>query len=175
MHLRYLMSLAALCGSAAGAADNPPKPKALEGIVNCRAIEASAPRLACYDKAAATLVDAADKGTIVIADKSEVQRTRRSLFGFSLPNLPLLGGGKGQKEDDETVVRELATTVVSASPAGYGTWAITVAEGGRWRTSEASRTLTPRTGDKITIKRGPLGGYIANIGGQRGVKIQRVG
>lgn len=175
MHTRYLLLSTALFSRVAGAADNLPTPKPLEAITNCRSVEAAALRLACYDKAAAILVDASNKGTIVVADQSEVRRARRSLFGLPIPNLPLLGGERGRQENAEAEVRELATTIVSTSPFGYGTWAIAVAEGGRWRTIEASRTLSPRAGDKITIRRGPLGGYIANIAGQRGIKLQRVG
>ena len=71
----------------------------------------------------------------------------------------------------------LESTVTQASGIGYGKFRLTIAEGNAvWETTETYGTMRdPRPGDKISIKRGPLGSYLLRIGNNRGVKGKRVG
>jgi topoisomerase IA-like protein len=53
---------------------------------------------------------------------------------------------------------------------------IVVTEGNAvWETTEQSMGLDPRSGQKITIRRGPLGSFFLRVEGQRSVKGRRVG
>ena len=178
MRASYVFAVVVMAASPASATDPVGRPKVVDDVVRCRAISEPAARLACYDAAATTLTEATDNQTIVVLDKAEVQRTRRSLFGFTLPKLPFFGNdrdGKNETKEDKAEVRELATTIRSVAPSGYGLWSLTLAEGGTWRTTEPSRSLEPRAGQSIVIKRGPVGGYMAKVDGERAVRIQRIG
>jgi hypothetical protein len=170
-----LMSIAALAAlSTAAVAKDPPKQSPLVGALQaCQAIADPGARLACYDKEAGALVTATTKGDVAVVDRSEVRKARKSLFGFAMPKIPFFSG-----DDSTDVVSDtLESTVKSASGIGYGKFRMTIAEGNAvWETTESYGTMRdPRVGDKIVIKRGPLGSYMLRIGSNRGVKGRRVG
>ncbi|MFL6723562.1 MAG: hypothetical protein ACJ8FC_08850 [Sphingomicrobium sp.] len=167
-----LLALAAL--STSTLAKEPPKTSPLVGALQtCRALADPTQRLACFDKEAGALLDAAQKGDVAVVDKSEVRQARKSLFGFAMPKVPFFSGD----DTADAVSDTLETTVKSASGIGYGKFRIIVAEGDAvWETTETYGTMRdPRAGDKILIKRGPLGSYMLRIGSNRGVKGRRVG
>lgn len=172
MPIVAVVALAALAGAAV--AKDPPKTSPLVGALqSCRAMADPTQRLACYDKEAGALLDATQKGDVAVVDKSEVRKARKSLFGFSMPKIPFFSG-----DDTADVVSDtLESTVKQASGIGYGKYRITIAEGDAvWETTESYGTMRdPRAGDKIVIKRGPLGSYLLRIGSNRGVKGKRVG
>ena len=155
-------------------AKDPPKQSPLVGALEaCRAIADPTQRLACYDKEAGALLAATQTGDVSVVDKSEVRKARKSLFGFAMPNLPFFSGDDSADEVSDT----LESTISQASGIGYGKFRITIAEGNAvWETTETYGTMRdPRPGDKISIKRGPLGSYMLRIGKNRGVKGKRVG
>lgn len=156
-------------------AKDPPKQSPLVGALQtCRAMTDPAQRLACYDKEAGALLDAAKTGDVAVVDKAEVRKARKSLFGFAMPSLPFFSGDSSADEVSDT----LESTVTAANGIGYGKFRITIAEGNAvWETTETYGTMRdPRAGDKISIKRGPLGSYMLRIGkNNRSVKGKRVG
>ena len=155
-------------------AKDPPKQSPLVSALEaCRAIVDPTQRLACYDKEAGALLAATQAGEVSVVDKSEMRKARKSLFGFSMPNLPFFSGDDSANEVSDT----LESTVTQASGIGYGKFRLTIAEGNAvWETTETYGTMRdPRPGDKISIKRGPLGSYLLRIGNNRGVKGKRVG
>ena len=86
-------------------------------VTACRSIANSAARLACYDGSVAKLADASDKKDVVVLDRAEVQKTKRSLFGFDLPRLPFFdnaGDSKDKKASDEFA--QIEARITSASP-----------------------------------------------------------
>lgn len=167
-----LVALAAL--STTAIAKDPPKTSPLVGALqSCRAIADPTERLACYDKEAGALLDATQTGDVAVVDKSEVRNARKSLFGFAMPKIPFFTGD----DSADTVSDTLESTVKRANGIGYGKFRITIAEGDAvWETTESYGTMhDPRSGDKIVIKRGPLGSYMLRIGSNRAVKGKRVG
>ena len=164
----------ALASSASAAPPRPakgaPPSPIVDALTACRSIADNAARLACYDQASARFSEAVGKGDVIVMDQQEVKQTRRSLFGFSLPRLPLFRGDSGSDSD------ELNATVEVASPLGYDKYRIRIEDGAVWETTEGSSSLAPpRHGDKVLIKRGPLGSYMIRIAGQRAVRAKRVG
>lgn len=157
--------------SAATAA--PPVPNALiEALLSCRGRADEAARLSCYDQAAATLAQANSSGQIVVVDREDVRRTRRSLFGFSVPNLPFFSNDDSQDEQPD----EIEGTIRAARSIGNGKWLIELEGGARWQTTEASpMSRDPAAGRSIKIKRGALGSYIVTVAGGRAVRAMRVG
>jgi hypothetical protein len=164
--------LAALVPAAA-----PAKPKAqdarsnalIRALSDCRGIADEKARLGCYDQAGARLAEAVDKKELVVLDQQEIRETRRSLFGFSVPNIPLFRGEGGGDNG------ELETTIAGAASLGGGKWRIRLEDGAIWDTNESWLGLSdPRPGQTIVIKRGTLGNYFLRINGQRGIRGRRL-
>lgn len=151
----------------------PAQAAPLAQLERCRAIADDGQRLACFDAAAGTLLSASRSGEVTVVDRSQLRQARRSLFGFSLPRLPFLQGDRSAEDDNGT----LETTVRSVRSLGYGRVQVVIADGNAvWETTESYSTFdAPTSGQKVTIRRGPLGSYMLRFEGQRAVKGRRVG
>jgi hypothetical protein len=144
----------------------------VDALAACRAIADPKDRLACFDQASAKLVDAVERRELVVMDRQDIRKTRRSLFGFSLPRVPLFGGDG----DDEEEAKEITATVDGSTPMPNGRWQIRLDTGALWQTTETSPYVSrPKKGDKIVITRGALGNYFLKIAGQRAIRGIRVG
>lgn len=150
--------------------------RVVRSFTACRAIAESAERLACFDKAASALETAVSSKEVTILDKTDVAKTRRSLFGFSLPSLALFnGGGKDAQEDERKAFTEINTTVASARQSSYGRYEIKLADedGAVWQTTEPLPDV-PKAGQKIRIRKGAMGSYFLTVDGRsvRGMRIR---
>lgn len=143
---------------------------AVTAIVACRQVDDEGRRLACFDAAVGTLAQARDRRDIVVLDRKEVQATRRSLFGFSLPKIRLFGNG----DDEASELRQLDGTVAGVSPAPSSRWTITLADGTRWLTTEGDEGYPPRAGETVVIRKAALGSYAASFNKRRSLKVRRV-
>jgi len=144
-------------------AENP----LLSGIQRCRAETDDAARLLCYDSSVGALVDATTRGNVVLVDREDVRKTRRSLFGFNLPKLPFFGDD--DSKDDQPDEIELA--IRSVRPIESGKYILGFEDGSTWQTTEA-RNIMPKTGQKVTIKKAALGSYFIRVG-SRSVRAMR--
>ena len=121
---------------------------------------------------AATHYARARGASVAVVDREEVRKTRRGLFGFSLGDLPFLGHGD---KDEQEEVKEITATLrsVSTGPEGY---AFTLEDGARWEQSD-SLTLgrRPRPGDQVTIRRMALGSYKMSFKIGPSIKVRRIG
>jgi hypothetical protein len=173
MNIRQGLGISALLllGSAATAA--PKDPSALvRSLTECQRQTDDPARLRCYDAAVSALTEATTSGKVVMVDREEVRRTRRSLFGFSLPKLPFFRGDDSSEDQQD----ELTAKVASAGSAGYGKYRIKLEDGALWETTESSSAVRdPAAGDTVVIKKGPLGSYMMRISGQRALRAKRVG
>lgn len=142
-------------------------------FAQCLAIKADAQRLECLEKAARVLVETEAKGEIVVVDKATMAKTRRSLFGLSLPSIKLFGPGDRTGSDARDDVLE--TSITAVREERYGLWTIDLAEGGRWQTTEVwSFGPTPRPGVTVRLDRGALGRYTLKTPGARAVSARRI-
>ena len=147
--MRAIVSLAVigLATSAAAAAKAPPTISPyVNALDQCRQIADSMQRLACYDRTAGALVTASRSGEINVVDRGQMREARRTLFGFSMPKLPFFSGDTSVGDTPD----QIETTI-----------------------KETFRV--PKAGQKIIIKRGPMGSYFLRINGNTGVKGRRVG
>jgi hypothetical protein len=159
-------------GSAASAQGASAPPALLQALETCRGQADDTARLRCYDRAAAALSDAARQGSIVVVDREDVRKTRRSLFGFSLPKLPFFTGDKSQEDQAD----EITAKIASASSIGYGKYRMKLEDGALWETTEASDSVRPpKAGNEVLIKKAALGSYMIRIAGQRALRAKRVG
>lgn len=174
---RLVLALALALGAAApvaGAQERErsaalPSPQLFEALKACQAIAANVERLACFDAASASLSAAVETKQIVVIEEKEVQKTKRSLFGFSLPDLSIFSGNETDSEADKT----LATTIKSLGRAQGGRWNIGTAEGAVWQTTEAL-AINPAVGDAVEIRAGVMGSYFLRVRNKRAVRAKRV-
>ena len=137
----------------------------------CRSIEDEDDRLECYDSKVGAMVSASDAGDVRIVDREDVRRTRRQLFGFTVPALDILEGDEQDKEASEM----LETTVTSARQLTNMAWRFTTAENAVWEINNAPARFRPiNAGDKVIFKEASLGFYFIRINGQKGVKGKRI-
>lgn len=145
----------------------------IDALAACLEIPNDSQRLACSDKAARALVDATKRKEVVVMDRADVTKTRRSLFGFTLPKLKLFGGGDDDREEEIEQLEAKIERVAAQPQNGY---VITIEGGARWRTTEPwTRSALPQPGVTVTIKRAALGSYFIKIGSGRAVRAIRIG
>lgn len=166
-----LALLIAVAGPAAAADDKrkpAPPPKVLTDLLACRQIADPAARLACYDAQTTALATATERSDIVVADRQQVEQTKRGLFGYAAGESPLLGVDGGE-------VKRLDTKVSSARRSRDGGWVITMAEGGTWEQVDSKPlALSPKPGQKAAITKGSLGSYFVSVDGQAAIKMRRI-
>ncbi len=153
---------------AAAQAASATAPRLIDDLAACRAITAPDARLACFDRTAAAVVEARNDKAIVVLDRGEVQKAKKSLFGFSLPSIKLFGDGK-----DDAQLKQLVGTMQTSMSLPGGLIRFTLEDGGQWETTEQVM-MAPHRGDVVTIKAGSLGSYIATAPGRRSAKVRRV-
>ena len=170
-----ILTIALLAASPAIAVQKG-KPAATSPLVAaldaCRKIADGAQRLDCYDRASAALVGATASGEVSVVDRGQMRQARRALFGYSMPKLPFFSGDRSGEDDKG----EINSTIKSSRPIGYERFQIVLADGAVWETTQTYLSFSePRKGQKIHIKRGPLGVYYLTVDGQVAVKGRRVG
>jgi hypothetical protein len=170
--IRLIVAVVALgLAGAAFAADEPPA--AIKALSACRTIADNAQRLACYDREAGALVQSVERNETVVLDKQEVRKTKRSLFGFSLPKLPFFGGDK-DPDKEEPEFTQIETPIKTVRNIGYGKFRFTIDDGAQWETTEGINAF-PKPGEKVVIKKGLMGSYFIKFEGSRSVKGRRIG
>ena len=163
------MLCAAPAASAPKQQEGPP-PAQVTAVLSCRQLADSTERLACYDRAAATLGEAVAKRDLVVFDRESVRKTKRGLFGFAIPNLGIFGD-----EDDEVAVKQVDGVIAGLGRNADGGFVFRLADGSRWTQIDGKPiALEPRNGDKVVIKKGALGSYMMSIAKQPGVKVKRI-
>ena len=148
--------------------DAAPPPQ-ITRLLSCRAIAATADRLACFDRESAAVGDAMAKQDLVVFDRESVRKTRRSLFGFSVPNLGIFG------DDDKDAVKQIESAVASFGYNADGGYTITLQDGGRWsQIDDRPLALPPRPGDKVVVRKAAMGSYMLSIARQPGLRVKRI-
>jgi len=172
--MRILLAISgvgALCLTAlpAAAQKQTPQSPLVDALVKCRVETGDAARLRCYDVAAEALTDASTKGEVIVVDRDDVRKTRRSLFGFNLPKLPFFGGDDSQDAQAD----EVEAVIKSVRTGRDGKHVLVLDDGSVWQTTEG-RPIRAEAGAPITIKRAALGSYFLRVGGRsvKGIRIR---
>jgi len=171
--IRHFLVAILTAGLAAPVMAADEQPAAVKALAGCRALSDNAQRLACYDREAGALLQSVEKKETVVLDQQEVRKTRRSLFGFSLPRLPFFGDGKDDAPEAPEFT-EINTPIKSVRNIGYGRFRFTIDDGALWETTEGINAF-PKEGQKVVIKKGLMGSYFIKFEGARSVKGRRVG
>ena len=161
---------AALAGSGAGAPRTPAAPTraaVVQAVVDCRKIEDSAQRLACYDQAVEAMGKAESSGDLVTLDRKQRQAVRRQAFGFTLPTLAIFDSGEKQ-------VDRIDDVIASAHQVAGGKWVFQMQDGAIWRQiDDEGLSRKPHAGSAATIRRASLGSYMLSVDGQPGLRVHR--
>lgn len=158
-------ALLAIACPAAGQ-DQTAQDRYLDELRACQAIESDPARLACFDKSVGSIVSATQSGELQVVEKEQLEKTRRGMFGFTLPKLGLFSG-----KDD----LELLQSTITGVKGTRGGWIITIEEGSVWQMNNVpSRLNAPQVGDPVEFKKAALGSYFIRIDGQIGVKGRRI-
>lgn len=147
------------------------QPQVLNDLAACQRIAADTERLACFDRKVAQLSKQVAVRDVVVIDREDIRKTRRSLFGFSIPDLPFFKKDRNGSEEEE--VSEITAKVQSASGDAYGKYTVRLQDGAVWRTTEPVKKA-PRAGGEVTLKKAALGSYMMRVGTARGVRAMRV-
>jgi len=140
----------------------------------CQLKTEPAERLACYDSAATVILSASAEGEVRIVERKELRETRRSLFGFALPDLGIFGKSDKNDPGQEKEFTTLETTITSVrrTPDSY---ILVTKEGAEWQLDDVpARLMPPKPGHLLEIRKGALSSYFLRIDGQKGVKGRRV-
>lgn len=172
MSMRLIVPFVFLVAAAPAAAKDkapPPRPAQIQELYNCRDVADPTARLACFDREVGELQAADTKRDITFADRETVKKTRRGLFGFTLPSLGLFGG-----DGDEDEIKSVDTTVASSSQVDGGRYRIAMADGSVWvQIDDRRMALAPRPGQKIQIKTASLGSYFLSLEGRPSIRVRR--
>jgi len=144
-----------------------PRPPAYQDLVACQAITDSAARLSCYDKAVQALASATERKDVLIVDRATIRETKRGLFGISLPKLNIFGPG------DNEEVNQIESRIKGVTSSRDGLSVFILDDGSRWKQTEGRYTFA-KAGSQIIIKRGALGGFMANVDKQPAVRVMRL-
>lgn len=173
--MNYPILLAALvCCAAAPAlaqSSDGKRSAVLTRVVDCRKIGDAQARLACFDREVAAMEVAEASKNLVVVDRDQLRKTRRTLFGLTLPNLSVFGDDNA----DEEGVQRIETTIKSVRQDPYGKYIITLEDGARWAQTDSIELSTePKAGHAISIRRAAMGSYLANIREQRAIRVRRM-
>lgn len=143
------------------------QPAVFQAVLDCKTLTDPAARLACFDQSTQALADAAKTNDVLVVDRATVRKTKRGLFGLSLPRIKLFG------DNDDEEIEQIDSTIASTYSARDGATVFVLPDGARWKQTEGRDTFA-RAGQKIVIVKGSLGGYFARVNGQAGVRVMRL-
>ena len=142
----------------------------LAEIRTCSAVAADAARLACYDRSVQGLDEAEKRGDIIVVNQAEVRETRRQLFGFNLPAVPMFDRASSPTDS----VEELSTKLASAREVG-SKWVLTLENGSVWRQTDSSTfRFSNQPGATVEIRQGAMNSFLMRVGNSRSVRVERV-
>lgn len=164
------LAVASITSTSSHAGADPASSAApLQPLVACRSLDDAA-RLACYDRAVASLDEAQRSGGVIVVDRAEVRKAEREAFGFNLPSLRLFDRSVGAQE-----LTSLTLTAARVSRGSDGAWTFVTEDGQIWRQTDA-RAIVPRPkpGSKIEVEKGALGAFFLSVDGDKAVRAKRV-
>lgn len=173
----YMTALASIAIGSVVASARDQRPDVFQKLIDCRKIADGTARLACFDAQVANIDDAESRSEVVIVDKAQVKKAKRSLFGLTLPNLKVFGDKDTDKSDtaskndnDDDVIE---TTVKSSYVNSGGKVVVIIDDGAKWVQIDTRDVRTPKPGQPIRIRKASLGSFFANLNGQTAIRMRR--
>lgn len=165
---------ASLPGTVRAAPDPADVSTAFKKVLDCQNVADSAARLACYDKEVSAIDAARARQEVVIIDRTQVSKARKSLFGLNLPDLGLFGGKDDDSAAEEEGVGYIKSTIVSARAGPDRKWIFELEGGARWTQSEGKSIPDLKPGQSVVIRKAALGSFMANINDRPAIRVKRL-
>ncbi len=170
----FALTAASLPATASMAKESDAKPaSSIAPLLACRTLQDMAERVRCYDARVDDLQKATANNELVVMDKEDIKKTKRSLFGFTLPRLSIFSGSR-DGDQNSAQDRQITAKLASLRGLGYGKWAFQLDDGARWETTEALSGRSPKSTSTVVIRQGALGSYMAEFDEGRAVRVKRV-
>lgn len=146
----------------------------VDKLATCTAITDDAQRLACFDREVAVFVGAANDGEVKVVEKGEINKARKKLFGYSLPDAGIF---KADSKEEKEANKRLTSTITKVRQVSSKEWHIWIEEGdARWRLKNNSiRFRAPKVGDTVEFRPATMGTYWIRVNGRKGVRGDRIG
>ncbi len=170
MRRSILLSAILLAAGPASAQSDPPAPGVIDNLAECLGVTDDAERLACYDAAARSLVDARDTGELVAVERDDVRELERESFGLSLSGVGRLVSQLsplgGEAEPEEALDR-VQLTIESVSEYAPGKRRFVFQNGQVWDQLAPDRIYLPRdpSGIEVEIRSASLGSFLMRVNG----------
>lgn len=143
------------------------QPAVLKAVLDCRTIADPATRLMCFDRSAAALATAAAAKDVLVVDRDTARKTKRGLFGLTLPKVKIFG------DNDDEEVDQIESSIASTYTSKDGATVFVLEDGARWKQTDGRDTY-PKAGQPIVVRKGALGSFFARVNNQPGVRVIRV-
>ena len=160
-----------------GASDNLNPSMKSKGVIiseveKCITIKDQQDRLACYDRATSSLIEAHKKGDVIILDKDRLETAQKQAFGLKLPDIKFFES-LGSKSN--TQLNQITLILSKARQGADGYWTLTMEDGQIWhQIEEESHFSDPKLGGQVTIKKGAVGNYFLKMDNQRAIRVERI-
>ncbi len=163
-----LLGLLAAGSALAKTSPAPIQAPIVQSVIDCRKVEDSAQRLACYDKAVDDMAQAQAKGDLVTTDRQQRQAIHRQAFGLNLPSLSALYGG------DKDGTDKITAKIASWRQGGDHRWTIVLDDGAVWVQIDDNELVhPPHAGSVAQIRRAMLGSFFMNVDDQLAIRVHR--
>ncbi len=146
----------------------------LARLLECQTAADDVSRLACYDERVRQLDQAERNEDVVVVDRTQIRKARRSLFGLTLPDVSIFGNRDERGAVDVEGVSKIESTIRSASQNANGRWIITLQDGARWIQVDTRNVAPPRVGMPIVIRKAAMGSFLVNIDRQIAIRMTRL-
>jgi hypothetical protein len=154
--------------SCAGGASAQSRAPVVQAVVDCRKVQDSVARLACYDRSVDDMAMAQTAGDLVTIDREQRGVLRKQAFGFNIPAITLFDRDRAAAND------RLVAKVEAASRDGAGRWIIRLQDGAVWaQTDDDIVYPDPKPGAPVVVRRGALGSFFMSINGKPAVRATR--
>lgn len=168
-NLIWMLTILTIASPQAATAKEKARAPQFQQLIDCKTVAEPTERLACYDRAVAAIDTAERNKELVVVDKEQVRKARRTLFGLPLPRIDLLSG-----ETNADELSQIEGKVASARENFEG-WRITLDDGSTWQQTDSRAFFRdPKPGDAVVVSRATLGSYFLKIGNIPPVKVKRL-
>ncbi|MEZ5938280.1 MAG: hypothetical protein R3C52_08675 [Hyphomonadaceae bacterium] len=187
---RVVTTLIAVWAVSAGgqvSAQTPPAvqeagPK-LSDLYACSDVADDAARLACFDKAVATLRDAETVGDLAVVSRAQIEQVEREAFGLSVPSASQLAASVGVRPNPDAGTEapkkaqpldSVTLAVKSIATGRDGKLRVVMENGQVWRQIDSERVRNLGKGPwQAEIKRGVFGSFFLKINDRPAVRARR--
>lgn len=160
------LAMIATAGAATGQQPGSAGQRPLVPLFACLAQQADTVRLSCLETEARRLQAAERSRDVVVMDRQQATILRQAAAVDR-------GGQSGRRAVRPPFT--LIDTALTAANMSGGKWVFETRNDGVWTQADVAELgRTPRAGDRWRVRRGAVGGFLANIGDGPAIRVRRL-